>query len=186
VLSAEECRRLLEAPDLSTDLGLRDAAMLLLLYATGLRVSELVALRLQDVNWELEAVRTVGKGNKERIIPVAEAALVALRRYLAGVRPRLAVRAEEDAVFLSRRGRGLSRVRVWMIIKAYCLAAGIRREVSPHTLRHSFATHLLEGGADLRAIQEMLGHADLSTTQIYTHVSPAHLEETYKRKHPRA
>jgi integrase/recombinase XerD len=186
VLTAEECRRLLAAPDLSTDRGIRDAAMLYTLYATGLRVSELVSLRLQDVQWELQAIRTVGKGDKERIIPIAGPALAVLRRYVEGVRPRVAIRAEEDAVFLTPRGRRMSRVRFWQIIKAYCLAAGIRREVSPHTVRHSFATHLLEGGADLRAIQEMLGHADLSTTQIYTHVSTAHLEETYAQKHPRA
>ncbi|MBM3499730.1 MAG: site-specific tyrosine recombinase XerD, partial [Armatimonadetes bacterium] len=168
-LTREECRRLLETPDLSTELGLRDAAMLCLLYATGLRVSELLSLRLQDLHWEAEALRTIGKGNKERVVPVAEAALGLVHRYVLDIRPRYAVRADEDAVFLNYRGRRLSRVGFWKLIKRYALEAGIRREVSPHTLRHSFATHLLEGGADLRAIQEMLGHADLSTTEIYTH-----------------
>ncbi len=186
VLSAEECRRLLLAPGLDTERAIRDSAMLYTLYATGLRVSELVSLRLQDIQWELEAIRTIGKGNKERIIPVAPAALALLRRYVQETRPGLAIRTDEDAVFLTRRGRRMTRVRFWQIIKAYCLQAGIRRRVSPHTVRHSFATHLLAGGADLRAIQEMLGHADLSTTQIYTHVSDTHLEETYEQKHPRA
>ncbi|MGQ9732416.1 MAG: site-specific tyrosine recombinase XerD [Candidatus Zipacnadales bacterium] len=186
VLTAEECQRLLTVPDLSTDQGLRDAAMLFLLYATGLRVSELCALRLQDVQWEMEAIRTIGKGNKERLVPVASPALALVRRYVVEVRPRMAFRTDEDAIFLNHRGRRLSRVGVWMIIKRYVLEAGIRRDVSPHTLRHSFATHLLEGGADLRAIQEMLGHADLSTTEIYTHTSRAHLRKTYQKRHPRA
>jgi len=186
VLTADECRRLLAAPDLATELGVRDAAMLYTLYATGLRVSELVSLRLQDVQWELQAIRTIGKGNKERIIPVAAPALAALRWYVQEIRPRLATRAEEDAVFLTRRGRRMTRVWFWKLLKGCCLTAGIRRNVSPHTLRHSFATHLLEGGADLRAIQEMLGHADLSTTQIYTHVSDAQREEIYEDKHPRS
>ena len=186
VLTRDECERLLAAPDLSTPFGLRDAAMLCLLYATGLRVSELVSLRLQDLHWEAEAIRTVGKGNKERVVPVAKAALDLVRRYLTDLRPRQAVRADEEAVFLNHRGRRLSRVGFWKIVKRCAMEAGIRREVSPHTLRHSFATHLLEGGADLRAIQEMLGHADLSTTEIYTHTSDVHLRETYERKHPRA
>lgn len=186
VLTADECRRLLEAPDPATDRGLRDMAMLYLLYATGLRVSEMVSLRLQDVQWEMQAIRTIGKGDKERVIPVANAALALLGRYIADVRPKMAARGEEDAVFLNSRGRRFSRVGVWKIIRQHALDAGIPRRVTPHTLRHSFATHLLEGGADLRAIQEMLGHADLSTTEIYTHTSDAHLRETYDKKHPRA
>jgi integrase/recombinase XerD len=186
VLTRDECRRLLAAPDVATELGLRDAAMLCLLYATGLRVSELVALRLQDLHWEVEALRTIGKGNKERVVPVARPALDLVRRYVLDIRPRYAVRADEDTVFLNRRGRRLTRVRFWMLVKQYALQAGVHREVSPHTLRHSFATHLLEGGADLRAIQEMLGHADLGTTEIYTHTSDALLRETYEGKHPRA
>jgi integrase/recombinase XerD len=185
-LTREECRRLLQAPDRSTERGLRDAAMLCLLYATGLRVSELCSLRLQDLHWDAEALRTIGKGDKERVVPVAKAALDLVRQYVLDIRPRYAVRADDDSVFLNHRGRRLSRVGFWKIVKQHALAAGIRREVSPHTLRHSFATHLLEGGADLRAIQEMLGHADLSTTEIYTHTTDAHLRETYEKQHPRA
>ena len=186
VLTAGECRRLLEAPDPSTDRGLRDMAMLYLLYATGLRVSEMVSLRLQDVHWQMQAIRTIGKGNKERVIPVAGPALALLGRYIADVRPKVAARGDDDSVFLNNRGRGFSRVGVWKILKRHASEAGITRRVTPHTIRHSFATHLLEGGADLRAIQEMLGHADLSTTEIYTHTSDAHLRETYDKKHPRA
>jgi len=185
-LTRDECDRLLAAPDLSTERGLRDAAMLYLLYATGLRVSELVSLRLQDIHWEAEALRTIGKGDKERVVPVAKAALDLVQRYVMDIRPRYAVRADDDSVFLNHRGRRLSRVGFWKIIKQHALEADIRRDVSPHVLRHSFATHLLEGGADLRAIQEMLGHADLSTTEVYTHTSDVHLRETYEGKHPRA
>lgn len=186
VLTREECRKLLAAPDCSTALGLRDAAMLCLLYATGLRVSELVALRLQDIHWEAEAIRTIGKGDKERVVPVAKVALEMVQRYVREVRPRYAVRADDDAVFLNSHGRRLSRVGFWKVIKRYALKAGISYRVSPHTLRHSFATHLLEGGADLRAIQEMLGHADLSTTEVYTHTTDVHLRDVYERRHPRA
>jgi len=185
VLTQDECHRLLAAPDVSTELGLRDAAMLYLLYATGLRVSELVGLRLQDIHWEAEAVRTIGKGDKERVVPAAKAALDLVRRYVMDIRPRYAIRADDDSVFLNHRGRRLSRIGFWKIIKRYALEANIRRDVSPPVLRHSFATHLLEGGADLRAIQEMLGHADLSTTEVYTHTSDVHLRETYEKKHPR-
>jgi integrase/recombinase XerD len=186
VLTRDECHRLLAAPDQSTERGLRDAAMLYLLYATGLRVSELISLRLQDIHWEAEAIRTIGKGNKERVVPVAKTALDLVQRYILDIRPRHAVSADDDSVFLNHRGRHLSRVGFWKIIKQYAIEAGVRRDVSPHTLRHSFATHLLEGGADLRAIQEMLGHADLSTTEVYTHTSDVHLRDTYQRKHPRA
>jgi len=186
VLTQEECHRLLKAPDVSTELGLRDAAMLHLLYATGLRVSELLSLRLQDIHWEAEAVRTMGKGDRERMVPAAKTALDLVQRYVQDIRPRFAIRADDDSLFLNHRGRRLSRVGFWKIIKQYALEANIRRDVSPHTLRHSFATHLLEGGADLRAIQEMLGHADLSTTEVYTHTSDVHLRETYEKKHPRA
>ena len=186
VLTQDECHRLLAAPDLSTERGLRDAAMLYLLYATGLRVSELVSLRLQDIHWEAEAIRTIGKGDKERMVPAAKVALDLVQRYVLDIRPRYAIRADDDSVFLNHRGRRLSRVGFWKIVKQYAREANIRRDVSPHTLRHSFATHLLEGGADLRAIQEMLGHADLSTTEVYTHTSDVHLRETYEKKHPRA
>jgi len=185
-LTREECRTLIEAPDGTTRDGLRDAAMLRLMYATGLRVSELVNLRLQDIHWESGAIRTMGKGSRERVIPVAESAMRLTRRYVNEVRPHHVKSATEDAVFISRRGRRFSRVGFWMIVKRYAKQAAIDKRVTPHMLRHSFATHLLEGGADLRAIQEMLGHANLGTTEIYTHVSRAHLRRVYEEKHPRA
>ena len=187
VLSPEECQRLLQAPDLSKPLELRDAAMIALMYATGLRVSELVRLRIGDVNFEEGFVRVVGKGGKERIVPVAPAALELVRLYIDQVRPGLATDPEEDGLFLSERGRSMTRVNFWVRLKRiYLPRAGLPPETSPHTLRHSFATHLLEGGADLRAIQEMLGHSSLSTTQIYTHVRPPYLRKVYEQAHPRA
>ena len=185
VLTRDECDALLGAPDTNTDQGYRDAAMLCLMYASGLRVSELVGLRLQDIHWDEGFIRTIGKGDKERVIPVADYALRLVQHYVTEIRPGAAVRANDDSVFLSRLGRGFTRVGFWMIVKRCALEAGIRREVSPHVLRHSFATHLLEGGADLRAIQEMLGHADLSTTQVYTHTTDAQLRKVHD-KHPRA
>ncbi len=186
-LSPEECRELLQAPDLSKPLELRDAAMITLMYATGLRVSELVGLRIGDVNFDEGIVRVVGKGGKERIVPVAPAALDLVRLYLDQVRPGLVRDRNEDGLFLSARGRPMTRINFWTRLKRiYLPRAGLPPETSPHTLRHSFATHLLEGGADLRAIQEMLGHASLSTTQIYTHVRAPYLREVYERAHPRA
>lgn len=186
VLSVEQCRRLLQAPDRTTARGLRDAAMLALMYAAGLRVSELLGLQTASVDFREGLVRVRGKGNKTRLVPVAEPALELVGAYVHHARPAFVHEESEPALFLSQQGRGMTRARFWQILKHYLLQAGLPRETSPHTLRHSFATHLLEGGADLRVIQEMLGHASLSTTEIYTHVSPEHLRETYERKHPRA
>jgi integrase/recombinase XerD len=180
VLSLEEVEAMLAKPDLSTARGLRDRALLEMLYATGLRVSELTQLEVGDVNLKLGFVRCMGKGSRERIVPLGRKAIDALERYLA-VR-----KADSPALFPGRRGGKMTRVACWMIVKRYAALAGIASRVSPHTLRHSFATHLLERGADLRAIQEMLGHADISTTEIYTHVSADHLREVYQSTHPRA
>jgi len=180
VLSIEEVERLLAQPDARTRRGLRDRAMLELLYATGLRVSELAGLRRGDLNLDLGLVRCLGKGSKERIVPVGRPALEAVRAYLA------ARRDAAPALFLGNKGRPLTRVALWRIIARSARQAGIRGPVTPHTLRHSFATHMLEGGADLRAIQELLGHANIVTTQIYTHVSVDRLREVYRAYHPRA
>jgi len=180
VLSVEEVARLLAQPDASSLRGLRDRAMLELLYATGLRVSELVGLKRGEIVLDLGLVRCLGKGSKERIVPVGRPAIEAVRAYLA-VR-----RDAAPALFLGNKGRPVSRVAFWRIIRRYARQAGIRTAISPHTLRHSFATHMLEGGADLRAIQELLGHASITTTQIYTHVSIDHLREVYRAYHPRA
>lgn len=183
-LSADEVERLLAQPDLAAPAGLRDRAMLELMYASGLRVSELVKLKFADIDLQEGLVRCVGKGNKERVTPFGEQAHICLMAYLENARPELAKRVSE-AVFVSARGP-LSRSGFWRIIKRYASAAGIRAPVTPHVLRHSFATHLLEGGADLRVIQELLGHASISTTQVYTHVSSAGLAKIYERAHPRA
>jgi integrase/recombinase XerD len=184
-LTVDEVERLLGAPQQSTPLGLRDAAMLETLYATGLRVSELVSLRLADLDLQSGVVRALGKGEKQRLVPVGEQALTLIRAYLERARPVLE-RAPVEALFLSRLGRKMSRQAFWKIIKKHALAAGIQKNISPHKLRHSFATHLLERGADLRAVQEMLGHADISTTEIYTHLSEVRLREIYAKHHPRA
>lgn len=185
VLSEQEIERLLAAPDLTTPRGVRDRAMLELLYATGLRVSELVGLRLQQLDLEGGFVLAFGKGQKERVVPVGEAAELRLRTYLGQVRPAL-VRGRHDAVFVSQRGGPMTRQGFWKILKAYGRGAGIDARLSPHVLRHSFATHLLEHGADLRAVQAMLGHADISTTEIYTHIHQERLRGLYDRFHPRA
>jgi len=184
-LNSSEVETLLDQPDRTTPRGLRDRAMLELLYATGLRASELVGLRLQDVNLERGYVMTVGKGSKERTVPLGEVAMVRLKEYLARARPLLLKGAEADALFVSSRKRQISRQMFWERIKQYVRKAGIIKNVSPHTLRHSFATHLLDNGADLRAVQAMLGHADISTTQIYTHVSRERLRQTHEKYHPR-
>jgi integrase/recombinase XerD len=187
VLSVEECARLLRAPRRDNPLELRDAAMLAVMYATGLRVSELVGLRSGNVNVEQGIVRITGKGNKERIIPAAPVAMDLLRQYTQTVRPTLVRDEKEDAIFLTHRGRPMTRINFWSRLKRlYLPRAGLAEDTSPHTLRHSFATHLLQGGADLRAIQEMLGHASLGTTQIYTHISQPYLRGVYEEKHPRA
>lgn len=186
VLSQEEVERLLAALVTSNPRGIRDKAMLEVLYAAGLRVSELVTLRLSDVDLEVGYVRCQGKGGKDRVVPLGSDAQTAVRRYLATSRPHLQKGRSSPVLFLNRFGRPLTRQGFWKLLRAHAVAAGIDRRVTPHTLRHSFATHLLERGADLRAVQMMLGHADISTTQIYTHVSRAHLKTVYNRYHPRA
>ena len=186
VLSYEEVRALLGAIDLSTDHGLRDRALLEVLYACGLRVSEATGLGLTDLHPSEGFIRVVGKGNKERIIPIGPTAIKHLNIYLEHVRQQLPMVKPEAAnvVFLNRRGGGLSRVSVFTAVKRYAAAAGIEKHVSPHTFRHSFATHLIEGGADLRAVQEMLGHESILTTEIYTHLDTDFLRETVLSYHP--
>jgi integrase/recombinase XerD len=186
VLSSEEVERLLALRVATTPQALRNHAMLEVLYASGLRVSELVGLRLADLDLSVGVVRILGKGDKERLVPLGEVAVASLRAYLARGRPRLEKRLACPYVFLGRHGRGLTRQTFWQLLKRYVGAAGITKRVTPHTLRHSFATHLLERGADLRSVQLMLGHADIGTTQIYTHLSRAHLKAIYDKHHPRA
>jgi integrase/recombinase XerD len=186
-LSLEEVDALLAAPDTATPRGLRDRALIEVLYATGLRVSELVGLRLTDLKLDQGYVRCVGKGGKERIVPLGDEAVTWVKRYVADGRPALIGRRDSPWLFVNARGGAqLSRGGFWKTLKAYGSRASIRSHLSPHVLRHSFATHLLERGADLRAIQAMLGHADLSTTQIYTHVLEARLRQVYDRFHPRS
>jgi len=180
-----EVEALLGAPDRTTGEGLRDAAMLELLYATGLRVSELIKVRIDDVVMDAGFLRTIGKGSKERIVPFGDAARDAILRYRESGRAEFDKHADPH-LFLSRRGRPMTRQSFWMKIVRYARVAGIKTHISPHVLRHSFATHLLENGADLRSVQMMLGHADISTTQIYTHVSRARLQRMYEQYHPRA
>lgn len=184
-LSVEDVDRLLAAPDVSTAAGVRDRAMIELLYATGLRVSELVGLRATDVNLSAGYLTCTGKGDKQRIVPMGDEASAWARRYQASARPALVRGRPASTLFVNARGGPLSRVGFWKILKANGRKAGLRGDLSPHVLRHSFATHLLDRGADLRAIQLMLGHADLSTTQIYTHVLETRLRTIYDRFHPR-
>ncbi|MEZ5285458.1 MAG: site-specific tyrosine recombinase XerD [Vicinamibacterales bacterium] len=185
-LSAAEVERLLAAPDVTTLRGLRDRAMIELLYATGLRVSELVALGLSHVNLDEGVLTTMGKGRKERVVPIGDEAARWVGRYLREARPVLAARRPSTRLFVNARGGGaITRVGFWKLLRAYAVPLGLADRLSPHVVRHSFATHLLEHGADLRAIQVMLGHADLSTTQIYTHVLDARLRTLYDRHHPR-
>jgi integrase/recombinase XerD len=185
-LSAAEVEALLGAPDRKTPRGLRDAAMLEVLYATGLRVSELVSLRLGDLHLDAGYVRCWGKGNKERVVPLGGEAEAKLHRYLAEARPVLLRGLRTDVLFVNHRGGPLSRQGFWKNLKAYGAAAGVGRALSPHVVRHAFATHLLENGADLRSLQILLGHADISTTQIYTHVNRERLKRIYEDFHPRA
>jgi integrase/recombinase XerD len=185
-LSVEEMDRLLGAPDRRTVRGLRDGAMLETLYASGLRVSELVRLRLRDISLDAGYLRAFGKGRKERLVPVGEVALAGLRAYLEGGRPAFSRGRAVETLFITGRGRGMTRQGFWKLVGRYARAAGIRKRISPHKLRHSFATHLVERGADLRAVQAMLGHADIGTTEIYTHLSRGHLRSVYHRFHPRA
>ena len=186
VLEIPEIELLLEQPDASTALGLRDRALLEFLYATGARVSEATGLGLSDLFLAQNFVRLFGKGAKERLAPIGEIAITWLNKYLAESRPALArKRRTQDKVFLNHRGGRLSRMGAWLVLRRSVEAAGLTKQASPHTLRHSFATHMLEGGADLRAVQEMLGHASLGTTQIYTHLDRAYLKEVHRQFHPR-
>jgi len=185
-LDVDEVGKLLDAPDTRDELGLRDKAMLETLYATGLRVSELIGLKVDSVNMRMGFVTCVGKGDKERVVPIGEVATGYIREYLDRARGALARGERSEYLFHTKQGLPMSRVMFWKIIKKYDLRAGITRPITPHTLRHSFATHLLERGADLRSLQEMLGHASVATTQVYTHVSRDHLREVYKESHPRA
>ena len=186
VLSHEEVERLLNAPQLSTPHGLRDRAILELFYSSGLRVSELCGLLLQSVNLDDGYLRVFGKGSKERVAPIGDAAIQALRDYLSAGRAHFVKATTGSDVFLSQRGSAISRKMVWVMIRQYAAKVGIKKPIKPHLLRHSFATHLLEGGADLRAIQEMLGHADISTTQIYTAVQASRLADEHALYHPRS
>jgi integrase/recombinase XerD len=184
-LTHAEVERLLQAPDTNTPLGKRDAALLELLYATGMRASELVSLTLNDINTIGGYVKVKGKGDKERLAPVGDMAAVQLDDYLLEGRPKLVKNRQATHVFVNRAAQGLTRQGLWKIVKRYVQEATITTHVSPHTLRHSFATHLLEGGIDLRSLQHMLGHTDISTTQIYTHVAQQHLHKMYRQHHPR-
>ncbi|WP_203361837.1 site-specific tyrosine recombinase XerD [Bacillus sp. REN10] len=187
VLSLSEVEALMEAPDISTPFGLRDQAMLELLYATGIRVSELTSLNLEDIHLTMGFVRCFGKGNKERIIPIGKTAIGVLEAYLENGRPKLqSAKHTTEALFLNHHGKRLTRQGFWKILKTLTQKSNIQKDLTPHTLRHSFATHLLENGADLRAVQEMLGHADISTTQIYTHVTKTRMKDVYTQFHPRA
>ena len=185
-LSADEVGRLLAQPDAKTPLSLRDKAMLELLYSTGLRVSELVNLKMGDLQFEMGYLRCLGKGSKERLIPVGKPALKAVEKYLGSARPRLVHDRPTAQLFVNCHGRVLTRQGFWKILRGYGRRAGIQTRLTPHRLRHSFATHLLERGADLRSVQLMLGHADISTTQIYTHVIQERLQQIYRKHHPRA
>lgn len=187
VLSIEQIDDLIAAPDTSTPQGIRDVAMLELLYASGMRISELIEMDVSDAHLTMGFVRVFGKGGKERIIPLGRGAIVALEKYLQRARYELQGKAQKtDALFINRRGKRLTRQGCWKLIKQHAITANIHQPLTPHVLRHSFATHLIENGADLRAVQEMLGHSDISTTQIYTHISKTRLSEVYKQFHPRA
>lgn len=185
VLSKKEVEDILEAPDKNGWMGIRDRAILELMYATGLRVSEVKDLKKANTNLEAKFVRCVGKGGKERIVPLGRRAQDAVKEYLSAAREKTFKKSLDDHLFLSRLGRKISRQSLWKMIARYAREAGIKKTITPHTLRHSFATHLLEGGAELRGVQEMLGHADISTTQIYTHIDKERLRGIHKKFHPR-
>ena len=187
VLHYNAVEEMLQAPDCNNKLGIRDKAMLELMYATGARVSEVASIKVSWINFDYGFIRCQGKGSKQRIVPMGSEASKAIRRYLQEVRPQLLkIEDDEPLLFLSRTGKKLRRENIWSLVKKYAMKAGIRSNISPHTLRHSFATHLLEGGADLRSVQEMLGHSNISTTQIYTHIDRKHLKTTHQKFHPRA
>jgi integrase/recombinase XerD len=186
VMSMNEIDFLLKQPDEAKTSGIRDKAMLELLYATGIRVTELIDLCINDVNTESGYIRCLGKGSKERIVPIGTLAIQKVKEYISNGRPKMVKELKEQALFVNQHGHRLTRQGFWKILKKYARQAGINKEITPHTLRHSFATHLLENGADLRSVQEMLGHADISTTQIYTQVSKRKLRDVYERSHPRA
>ena len=186
VLTKEEVEKLLRSPNTGQVLGLRDRAMLELMYATGLRISEIINLKLEDLHLTMGTLQTLGKGHKERIVPVGDEAIKWVNRYLEEARPNLLQPKRSNYLFLNFHGNNLTRQGVWKNLKAEVRKAGIQKNITPHTLRHSFATHILENGADLRIVQELLGHADISTTQIYTHLSNKQLADIYNRAHPRA
>lgn len=186
ILTEDEIVRFLKQPDLSEHNGIRDRAMLETMYATGLRVSELINLLTNDVNLDVGFVRCIGKGSKERVVPIGDVAAGMIRRYLDECRPSFAKGLRNEYLFITYLGGPMTRVGFWKIVKKHAKSAGITKQITPHVLRHSFATHLLEHGADIRSIQEMLGHADVATTQVYTHVTRDHLREVYKKSHPRA
>ena len=190
VLTPDEVQRIIEIPDRTTDAGIRNAAILETLYATGMRVSELIGLELDNLHFEIGFIRVIGKGNKERLVPVGEMAQSAIEHYIETVRPRFKSdkkpQKAKNKIFLSQRGNPLSRMSIWNIVNDAAERAGIEKNVYPHIFRHSFATHLLEGGADLRAVQEMLGHSSIITTEIYTHVDRSLLHQVHKEFHPRA
>ncbi|WP_354533973.1 site-specific tyrosine recombinase XerD [Ligilactobacillus salivarius] len=185
VLTKEEVEKLLHSPNTGQVLGLRDRAMLELMYATGLRISEIINLKLEDLHLTMGTLQTLGKGHKERIVPVGDEAIKWVNRYLEEARPKLLKQKRSNYLFLNFHGNNLTRQGVWKNLKAEVRKAGIKKNITPHTLRHSFATHILENGADLRIVQELLGHADISTTQIYTHLSNKQLADIYNRAHPR-
>lgn len=185
VLARQEVEQLLAGPDRSTPLGLRNAALLETLYATGCRVQEVAGLRISDIHFDVGYIRAVGKGSKERIVPIGEPACEVIREYLERCRPKFVKPHSKDFLFLSRTGRQLERKSIWRLVRGIARSVGISKKVHPHTLRHSFATHLLEAGADLRIVQEMLGHASIATTQIYTHVDQRRLKGIHKKFHPR-
>ncbi len=185
VLDVGEVDRLLSAPDTGSDMGVRDRCLLELLYSCGLRASEAAGLKVSDMDLSLGYLRIQGKGGKERIVPMGQEAIFWVKRYIKGPRARLLKRRNSFHLFVTNRSRPMTRQRIWQIMKKYALKAGISKEVYPHVLRHSFATHLLEGGADLRSVQMLLGHADISTTQIYTHMDMARLRQIHKQFHPR-